>query len=211
VDTFVSSSFGAVVMPLFDALFPAPSWRPFTLLACGWALAGDRHTMTTYLWLTGATTGKHFSRFYGFLGGPLDNQRWPLGGAGLRLAGQCVPAGEVMRGSFDDTTKQKAGRHIEGRDRYRNGADSARQEYRTLRGVNCVLGLRHLPLTRWPGHSLSGPGGCALSLKAPQAPTRTVPSQARSPLARAILDCVAEQVPGRLIRRLADGGYATKD
>jgi hypothetical protein len=30
-------------------------------------------------------------------------------------------------------------------------------------------------------------------------------------LARAILDFVAEQLPGRPIRALADGGYATKD
>ena len=31
------------------------------------------------------------------------------------------------------------------------------------------------------------------------------------PLARTILDFVAEQLPGRSIRSLADGGYATKD
>ena len=38
-----------------------------------------------------------------------------------------------------------------------------------------------------------------------------MPYQSRSQLARAILDFVAEQVPGRPIRSLADGGYATKD
>jgi len=38
-----------------------------------------------------------------------------------------------------------------------------------------------------------------------------VPYQSRSQLARAILDFVAEQVSGRPIRGLADGGYATKD
>ena len=211
VDTFVYSSFGAVVMTLFDDLFTAPSWRTFTLLACGWALAGDRHTITTYLWLTGATTVKHFSRFYVFLGCPLYNQRWHLWGAVIRLAVQFVPAGEVIRVSFDDTTKKKAGRHIEGLDRYRNGAGSARQEYRTLRGLNFVLGIRHIPLTRWPGHYLSVPVGCELYRKEPQAQTLNVPYQSRSQLARAILDFVAEQVPGRLIRSLADGGYATKD
>jgi hypothetical protein len=59
----------------------------------------------------------------------------------IRFAVQFVPAGEVMRVSFDDTTKKKAGSHIEGLARYRNGAGSARQEYRTLRGVNVVLGM----------------------------------------------------------------------
>jgi hypothetical protein len=211
VDTFVHSSFGTVVMTLFQDLFTAPSWRTFTLLACGWALATDRHTITTYLWLTGATAVKHFSRFSVFLGCPLYQQRWHLWGAVIRLAAQFVPEGEVIRVSFDDTTKKKAGTHIEGLARYRNGAGSARQEYRTLRGVNFVLGIMHIPLTRWPGHCLSVPVGCEFYLKAPQAQTLHVPYQSRSQLARTILDFVAAQLPGRSIRSVADGGYATKD
>jgi len=140
------------------------------------------------MWLTGATAVKHFSRFYVFLGCPLYHHRWHLWGAVIRLAAQFVPEGEVIRVSFDDTTKKKTGRHIDGLARYRNGAGSARQEYRTLRGVNCVLGMMHIPLTRWPGHCLSVPVGCELSLKAPQAQQLHVPYQSRSQLARAILD-----------------------
>jgi DDE superfamily endonuclease len=211
VDTFVHSSFGTVVMTLFQGIFTAPSWQTFTALACGWALAGERHTITTYMWLTGAATVKHFSRFYVFLGCPLYHKRWQLWGAVIRLAAQWVPAGEVIRVSFDDTTKKKVGTHIEGLARYRNGAGSARQEYRTLRGVNFVLGIMHIPLQRWPGHYLSVPIGCELYLKAPQAHTLNMPYQSRSQLARTILDFVAEQLPGRSIRSLADGGYATKD
>src|SRR5688572_12183140 len=81
VDTFVHSSFGIVVMTLFQSFFSTPSWHTFTYLACGWAFASDRHTITTYMWLTGATAVKHFSRFYVFLGGPLYHQRWHLWGA----------------------------------------------------------------------------------------------------------------------------------
>lgn len=77
--------------------------------------------------------------------------------------------------------------------------------------MNFVLGIMHIPLTRWPGHCLSVPVGCELYLKEPQAQSLNVPYQSRSQLARAILDCVAEQLPGRSIRSLADGGYATKD
>jgi hypothetical protein len=198
-------------MTLFQGIFTAPSWQTFTSLACGWALAGDRHTITTSVWLTGAATVKHFSRFSVFLGGPLDTKRWHLWGAVIRLAAQCVPEGEVIRVSFDDTTKKKAGTHIDGLARYRNGAGSARQEYRTLRGVNFVLGIMHIPLTRWPGYGLSVPVGCECYLKAPQAQQLHVPYRSRSQLARDILDCMAEQVPGRPIRSLADGGYATKD
>jgi DDE superfamily endonuclease len=211
VDTFVHSSFGTVVMTLFQSLFTAPSWQTFLSLACGWVLATDRHTITTYLWLTGATTVKHFSRFYVFLGCPLYNRRWQLWGAVIRLAASFVPEGEVIRVIFDDTTKKKAGTHIEGLARYRNGAGSARQEYRTLRGLNFVLGIMRLPLKRWPGQSLSVPIGLELYLKPDQATALKVPYRSRSQLARAILDCVAEQLPGRPIRSLADGGYATKD
>src|SRR5215470_12642189 len=97
VDTFVNSSFGPVLMTLFQGLLTAPSWQTFPFLACGWTLASDRHTITTYLWLTGATTVKHFSRFYVFLGGPLYQQRWRLWGTVIRLAAQCVPEGAVIR------------------------------------------------------------------------------------------------------------------
>ena len=211
VDTFVHSSFGTVVMTLFQGLFTAPSWQTFTSLAWGWALATDRHTITTYVWLTGATTVKHFSRFYVFLGGPLYNRRWPLWGAVIRLAVQFVPAGEVMRVIFDDTTKKKAGTHIEGLARYRNGAGSARQEYRPLRGLNFGVGVMRIPLTRWPGHSLSVPVGLELYLKPAQAQQLNVPYRSRSQLARDILDFMAPQGPGRPIRSLADGAYATKD
>jgi hypothetical protein len=211
VDTFFVSSFGTFVMGLFQGCFTAPAWQSFSLLACGWALATDRHTITTYLWLTGASTVKHFSRFYVFLGCPLYQRRWQLWGAVIRLAAQFVPAGEVIRVSFDDTTKKKAGTHIEGLDRYRNGAGSARQEYRTLRGLNFVLGIMRMPLTRWPGHFLSVPVGLELYLKPAHAQKLNVPYRSRSQLARDILACMAEQLPGRDIRSLADGGYATKD
>ena len=211
VDTFMHSSFGTVVMTLFQGLFTAPSWHTFTSLACGWALATDRHTITTYLWLTGATMGKHFSRFYVFLGCPLYHRRWQLWSAVIRLAVQYVPVDEVIRVIFDDTTKKKAGTHIEGLARYRNGAGSARQEYRTLRGLNFVLGVMRLPLKRWPGHHLSVPVGLELYLKPAQAQQLHMPYRSRSQLARDILDFVAQQVPGRSIRSLADGGYATKD
>ena len=211
VDTFVHSSFGTVVMTLFQGFFSAPSWQTFTYLACGWALATERHTITTYLWLTGATTVKHFSQFYVFLGCPLYNRRWQLWGAVIRFAAQFVPEDDVIRVAFDDTTKKKAGTHIEGLDSYRNGAGSARQEYRTLRGLNVVLAIMHIPLTRWPGHRLSVPVGLELSLKPAQAQKLHVPYRSRSPLARDMLDFIAEQLPGRHIRSLADGGYATKD
>jgi hypothetical protein len=199
-------------MGLFQDLFTAPSWQTFTLLACGWALAGgDRHTITTYLWLTGATTVKHFSRFYVFLGGALYQARWQLWARIIRLAAQGVPAADPIVLEVDDSTKKKAGRHIEGVAPYRNGAGSARQEYRTLRGLNFVWGIMRVPLPLWPQPSLSVPIGLSLYLKEAQARKLKTRYRSRSALAREITDFVAAQLPERQIRVLGDGGYATKD
>lgn len=175
LDTILISSFGFFVMTLFQGIFTAPSWHTFTYLACGWALARDRHTITTNLWLTGATAIKHFSGFHVFLGCPLYERRRQLWGVVIRQAAQLVPDGEVIWVIFDDSTKKKAGCQIEGIDRYPNGAGSARQAYRPLRGLNFVPSLMPIPLEWWPGHRLSIPVGFELSLKPAHAQKLGVP------------------------------------
>jgi DDE superfamily endonuclease len=209
---FIVSSFGLFVMSLFAGLFTTPSWQTFTVLAYGWAVAsGERQTITTYLWLTGATTVKHFSCFYPFLGGALYQARWQLWARIIRCAAQWVPAEAPIVLIVDDSTKKKAGRQIEGVGHYRNGAGSARQEYRTLRGLNFVWGLMRVPVPGWPSQSVSIPIGLSLYLKEEQADKLKLPYQSRSTLAREIVDFVAAQLPTRRIRVLGDGGYATKD
>src|SRR5215210_6852536 len=199
-------------MGLFDGLFPTPSWQTFTMLGYGWAVAsGERQTITTYLWLTGATSVKHFSCFYRFLGGALYEARWQVWARIIRCAAQWVLAEAVIVLLVDDSTKKKAGRQIEGVGHYRNGAGSARQEYRTLRGLNFVWGQMRVPVPGWPGQSVSIPIGLSLYLKEEQADKLKLPYQSRSTLAREIVDFVAAQLPTRRIRVLDDGGYATKD
>ena len=209
---FIVSSFGVFVMSVFADLFTAPSWQTFTVLAYGWAVAsGERQTITTYLWLTGATRVKHFSGFYVFLGGALYEARWQLWARIIRGAARWVPEGAPIVLLVDDSTKKKAGRQIEGVGHYRNGAGSARQEYRTLRGLNFVWGQMRVPVPGWPSQRVSVPIGLSLYLKAEQAGKLQVPYQSRSALAREIVDFVAAQLPTRRIRVLGDGGYATKD
>jgi hypothetical protein len=77
--------------------------------------------------------------------------------------------------------------------------------------LNFVLGIMPIPLKWWPGHRLSIPIGFELYLKPAQAQELGVPYRSRSQLARDILRFVAEQLPERRIRSLADGGYSTKD
>jgi len=209
---FIVSSFGAFVMSLLADLFTTPSWQTFTLLAYGWAVAGgERQTITTYLWLTGATRVKHFSCYSPFLGGALYQARGHLWARIIRCAARWVPEGAPIMLIVDDSTKKKAGHHIEGVGHYRNGAGSARQEYRTLRGLNFVWGQMRIPVPGWPSRSVRVPIGLSLYLKAEQAHKLHVPYQSRSALAREIVDFVAAQLPTRRIRVLGDGGYATKE
>src|SRR5712692_1972733 len=105
---------------------------------------------------------------------------------------------------------KKTGRHIQGAAHYRNGAGTARQEYRTLWGINLVWAIMRIPLTMWPGHCLSLPIGLELYLKEPLANTLKVPYHSRSALARRIVDHVAAALPTRAIRVATDGGYATQ-
>jgi hypothetical protein len=209
---FIVSSFGVFVMSLFAGLFTTPSEQTVTALAYGWAVAsGERQTITTYLWLTGATRAKHFSCFYRFLGGALYKARWQLWARILCCAARWVPEGTPIVLMVDDSTKKKAGRQIEGVGHYRNGAGSARQEYRTLRGLNFVWGQMRVPVPGWPGQSVSIPIGLSLYLKKEQADKLQLPYQTRSALAREIVDFVAAQLPTRRIRVVGDGGYATKE
>jgi hypothetical protein len=210
--TFSVSSCGVFVLSLWADLFTAPSWQTFLGLAYGWAVAsGERQTITTYLWLTGATRVKHFSCYYTFLGGALYEARWHLWARIIRRAARWVPEDVPIEVIVDDSTKKKAGRQIEGVGHYRNGAGSARQEYRPLRGLNFVWGQMRVPVPGWPGQQVSVPIGLSLYLKAEQARKLGVPYQTRSALARAIVDFVAAQLPTRRIRVLGDGGYATKE
>ncbi len=209
---FMVSSFGVFVTSLFADLFTGPSGQTFVVLAYGWAVAGsERQTITTYLWLSGATQLKHFSCYYTFLGGALYEARWALWARIIRAAARWVPEGTPIVVQVDDSTKKKAGRQIEGVGYYRNGAGSARQEYRTLRGLNFVWAQMRIPVPGWSGNQASVPIGLSLYLKEAPAPKLGVPYQTRSALAREIVDFVAAQLPTRRIHLVGDGAYATKD
>jgi hypothetical protein len=212
VAPFIVSSFGVFVMGVFAGVFTAPSWQTFTVLAYGWAVAGgERQTITASPWRTGATTLKHFSCFYGFLGGALSQARWQVWARVIRCAAQWVPATEPMRVGVDDSTEEKAGRPIEGLHHYRNGAGAARQEYRPVRGLNLVWAVMRGPLPGGPGQRVSVPVGLSLDLKEEQARELERPSQSRSALARELGGLGAAQLPARQVRVLGDGGAATKE
>jgi hypothetical protein len=210
VDAFLTSSFGTFVRTLWHGVLSTPSWHNFTYLAYGWALAYGRQTITAYLWGSGAAQVKHFSRYYAFFGQALYQHRYALWARVIRFGASLVPEQAIIAIRLDDAIMKKHGRHIQGAAHYRNGAGTARQEYRTLWGINLVWAIMRIPLQRWPGHHLSLPLGLELYLKEPLANQLKVPYRSRSALARRIVDQVAAALPTRAIRVATDGGYATQ-
>lgn len=212
VHRFYQSSFGSFLDDLFGGAFTKPSKVSFLLLSLGVVFAFTRHTVASYLWRAGATAFKHFTRFYAFLGAPcysrLDGLFERIITAGLHH----VPEGEPVRLRFDETTCKKTGRKIEGTASYRNGAGTARQEYRTLFGLHFVLGEMRLRLRGYKEHFVSLPIGLKLYLKKEQAEALDQPYRSKSDLAREMLEAVCRLAgPDRTVLSVQDGGYSTKD
>ena len=210
LESFMHSSFGTLLLGLFRGLFTAPSWQSFMILACGWALTQNRHTISNYIWLSGGVAYKHFSRFYSFLGGPFYQVREQVFARLIKRAAAFVPCDAPIRVIFDGTTRKKCGRTIQGAHRYRNQAGTARQEYRTLWGLHFVLGIMLIPLSFWPGHFLALPIGLCVYLKEALAKRLGLPFESRSALARKMYHQVAHLLPHRRIQVCADGEYATQ-
>jgi len=211
MEYFINSSFGQMLVSLFSSHFTTPSLQSFLLLSQGWSLSNSHHTITTYIRLSGGVQYKHFSRFYAFFGGAFYRVTDQLWIALIRLSTSLIASGEPLYVQIDDATRKKNGRCIEGASYYRNGAGTARQEYRSLWGLNWVWATLSVPLKQWPGYRLCIPIGLKLYLKKPVAKDLKEPYHSHSALARQIVDLLAASLPERHIVVSADGGYATKE
>lgn len=207
MDQFYTSSFGQFLMTMFAHYFIPQSFQSFMTLAHGWSLSSHRHTISTYLWLSGAVSLKHFSRYYAFLSGRFFNVMDKLWSS-LIVAIDClIPEGSIIHIKIDSTTRKKSGAEIHGRDAYRNGAGTARQEYRTLLGLHFVVAIISITFGK---HHLNIPIGIQLYLKERWANTLELPFRSRSQLARELIDRAAHILPHRIIQVTVDGDYATK-
>ncbi len=209
MDSFIRTDFGSFLDTEFADLFNQRARQSFLILALGFCLSPSRHTIANYLWRSGATAVKHFTRFYVFIGGPLyDKLDW-LWITVITIAARFVPEHEPVRVRFDETTCKKTGRSIDGCAAFRNGAGTARQEYRTLWGLQFIIAEMLIRLKPWPDQYISVPIGLALYVRSDQA--LDVVYQSPSALARAMLDRVVGVVgTDRAVLSVQDGNYATK-
>lgn len=212
VDRFTQTRVGTFLQRRFAERFTKPSQTVFLLLALGFVLSSVRHTVANYLWRSGACLLRHYTRFYAFLGGPFFYEMDGLWRAVIRLAERQVPEGEPIRLRVDETVCKKSGEEIEPADTYRNGAGTARQEYRTLWGICFVLGEMRMPLPGWSAQRpVSVPIGLEVYLKEEKAEELGQRYVRRSRLGRRLVKRVAEEVgPERRVLSVQDGNYATQ-
>ena len=211
MEHFVTSSFGVFLSSLFVQHFTTPSWQNFVTLAYGWSMASTRHTIANYLWLPGAVSYKHFSRYYFLLSGPLKKVEKQMWSAVIVAAEKLIPQDQPLRIKVDDMVKKKSGKKITAASRYRNSAGTARQEYRVLFGINFVYAILLVPVQLVSIHWLAIPIGLKVYLKKHPASALGIDYHSRSILARKIVDLAANLLPDRQIQVSGDGGYATKE
>jgi len=211
VDRFTQTRIGTFLQQRFADRFTKPTQTVFLLLALGFLLSSVRHTVANYLWRSGACLLRHYTRFYAFLGGPFLGEMDGLWRAVIRQAASQVPEGEPIRLRVDETVCKKSGEEIEPADTYRNGAGTARQEYRTLWGVCFVLGEMRVRLPGWPSGFVSVPIGLEVYLKKEKAEELGQKYVRRSRLGQRLVKRVAEEVgPDRRVLSVQDGNYATQ-
>ena len=108
MEAFMNSSFGTFLTCLFAGHFTAPSWQSFVLLSYGWSLSRSRHTIANYIWLSGGTKYKHFSRFYDFFSqaflGAIDG----LWTAVLLLLDKMLPVAAIIELTVGEKSKGPA-------------------------------------------------------------------------------------------------------
>ena len=176
----------------------------------GWSLSGSHHQVSSYIWQSGGSSQKHFSSYYSWLERSMYPKLDKLWEALIRKAISYVPENTPLVIKIDDSSRKKRGKKIEGASSYRNGAPVARQEQRSIYGINIVIATLDIPIRGRKGGYLPIGMGCAVYVKSKEAQELGQPYYRRSELARQMVDRIAKLAPERTLWVIADGAYATK-
>jgi DDE superfamily endonuclease len=186
------------LLAVFSPLFTAPSFRTFTMLACGFLAQSGKRTVCGML--TGAGLSRlwpHDRAHYFF-----SRARWNPDDLGIAVAklviGLLVPGGEPVEALIDDTLFRRRGKKVWAASWFHDG--SVQGPAKTGYGNNwVVLAIRvRLPMI---GRPVAVPAMAKLVIKGTN-------SASRLWLARRMVTRLAAELPGRQVHVTADSAYA---
>jgi hypothetical protein len=189
------------LLTAFAPLFTAPSFRTFTMLACGFLAQPGRRTVC------GMLSGAGLARLW-----PHDRAHWffsrarwnpdDLGLAAAKLVvALLVPAGGPVLVAIDDTLFRRRGKKVWAASWFHDG--SAQGKHKTGRGNNWVVLaiVVSLPFCTRP---------FALPVMA-KLVVKGTSSASRLWLARRMTSSLADALPGRDLHAVADSAYAGEE
>src|SRR6266699_1166017 len=188
----------ASLLAVFGPLFTAPSFRTFTALACGFLAQTGKRTVCGMLAGAGLSRLWPHDRAHWFFA----RARWRADELGLTAAklvvALLVPAGEPVTVAIDDTLARRRGNKVWAASWFHDG--SAPGPAKTGYGNNWVVAaiVVRLPMISRP---VAIPVLAKLVIK-------DTNSASRLWLARRMTELLAEALPGRDIRVVADSAYA---
>jgi len=189
------------LLAVFGPVFTAPSFRTFSMLACGFLAHTGKRTVC------GMLTGAGLSRVWGHHRAHyfFARARWDPGELGLAVArlvvALLVPAGQPVVIAIDDTLFRRRGKKVWAASWFHDG--SVQGKHKTGRGNNWVIAaiVVDLPFCSRP---------VALPVLAKLVVKGTT-SASRLWLARRMAQALAGALPGRAIDVVADAAYAGKE
>src|SRR6266568_4212632 len=188
----------ASVLACFASLFTAPSFRTFTMLACGFLAQTGKRTVCGMLAGAGLSAIWPHDRAHSFF----SRARWDPDDLGLAVARLVVrllvPAGQPVTVAIDDTLFRRRGKKVWAAAWFHDG--SAPGPAKTGYGNNWVIAaiVVRLPMISRP---VAVPVLAKLVIK-------NTNSASRLWLARRMAELLARALPGRRIRVVADSAYA---
>ena len=185
----------------FAPLFTAPSFRTFSGLACGFLAQPGKRTVCGMLSGAGLSRARSHDRAHSFF----SRARWSPDDLGLATArlvvSLLVPAGEPVLVAVDDTLFRRRGKKVWAASWFHDG--SAQGSAKTGRGNNWVVMavIVRLPFCARPA---------ALPVLA-KLVVKGTNSASRLWLGRRMTQVLADALPGRRVRVVADSAYAGQE
>lgn len=181
------------------SVFTQPGFEVATALLTAWVLTPGRHTLSRLLLASSDRAPEHGYQRFAYLvrAGAWQPARW-WDQVLFVVVTRLVPIGPITL-LVDDTLEHKSGRAVTGAGMWRDAVRSTKKHAVTAWGLNVVVVAVLVP-TPWGGEPLALPVAIRLHRKGAATPVD---------LASAMIDAIAQCLPGRRLRVVTDGAYAS--